>query len=74
MVILFSTDRKSQDEVVKPGRLISGVVEQITPNTIIISIDVDGYTKGTLSTEHLADNEGDICRLACMLWLAPAYI
>lgn len=74
MVMLFSTGRMSEDDVVKPGRLISGVVEQISPNTIIISIDVNGYTKGTLSTEHLADNRGDICRLACMLWLVPADI
>lgn len=68
---IMSSSRKSEDEVVKPGRLISGVVEQITPNTIIISIDVDGYTKGTLSTEHLADNEG----LAALmkLTLKPGY-
>lgn len=60
--------------MVRPGRLISGVVEQITPNTIIINIDANGYTKGTLSTEHLADNQGDMCRLSCMPWLVPAFI
>lgn len=54
----ISTDRVSEDDVVKPGTLISGVVERVTPNKIIISVDVNGYTKGTLSPEHLADNQG----------------
>lgn len=68
---IMSSSRMSEDDVVKPGRLISGVVERITPNNIIISIDINGYTKGTLSTEHLADNQG----LAALmkLTLKPGY-
>ncbi|KAL8147183.1 rRNA biogenesis protein RRP5 isoform X2 [Apium graveolens] len=68
---IMSSSRMSEDDVVKPGKLISGVVEQISPNTITISIDVNGYTKGTLSTEHLADNQG----LAALmkLTLKPGY-
>ncbi|WOG99939.1 hypothetical protein DCAR_0519295 [Daucus carota subsp. sativus] len=68
---IMSPSRISEDDVVKPGRLISGVVERVTPNSIIISSDVNGYMKGTLSTEHLADNQG----LAAIMKLAlkPGY-
>lgn len=68
MFTLLYVDRISEDDVVKPGRLISGVVERVTPNSIIISSDVNGYMKGTLSTEHLADNQGDIT--SCLYALA----
>lgn len=58
---LVSTGSVSGDDVVKPGTLISGVVERVTPDKIIISVDVSGYTKGILSPEHLADNQGTFC-------------
>lgn len=68
---LMTPARVSEDDVVKPGTLISGVVERVTPNKIIIGVDVNGYTKGTLSPEHLADNKGLAALLKSVL--KPGY-
>lgn len=44
--------------MVKLGSLVSGVVERVTPSSIIVYINAKGYSKGTISTEHLSDHHG----------------
>ncbi|XP_057982836.1 rRNA biogenesis protein RRP5 [Malania oleifera] len=48
----------SKDDTVKLGNLVSGVVEQVIPHAIIVLVEGKDYLKGTISTEHLADNHG----------------
>ncbi|KAM7262095.1 hypothetical protein ACFE04_021172 [Oxalis oulophora] len=48
--------RVSEDEEVKLGGLVSGVVEEITPDFVVVCVYGKGYLKGTISTEHLADH------------------
>ncbi|KAK2985370.1 hypothetical protein RJ640_029327 [Escallonia rubra] len=57
VVFVFLTDRVSEG-MVKPGSLVSGVVERITPHAIIVDVNAIGYTKGTIYPEHLSDNQG----------------
>ncbi|KAK3020344.1 hypothetical protein RJ639_045328 [Escallonia herrerae] len=44
--------------MVKPGSLVSGVVERIAPHAIIVDVSAKGYSKGTIYPEHLSDNQG----------------
>ncbi|KAL7134052.1 hypothetical protein ABFS83_11G001300 [Erythranthe nasuta] len=50
--------RASEDENVKPGSLVSGLVVRTTPETVIVDINASSGMKGTISLEHLADNQG----------------
>ncbi|KAL0338043.1 UNVERIFIED_CONTAM: rRNA biogenesis protein RRP5 [Sesamum calycinum] len=61
----------SENENVKPGSLVSGVVEHVTPQTIVVDINTSSHMKGTISTEHLADHYG----LAALLMssIKPGY-
>lgn len=53
-------DRVSESDVLKLGSLFSGVVDRVTPDAVIIYVNAKGYSKGTISTEHLADHHGKI--------------
>ena len=44
--------------MVKLGRIVSGVVERVTPHVVVVRVNTEGYMKGTISTEHLSDNQG----------------
>lgn len=44
--------------MVKPGSIVSGVVERVTPHAIIVDVNAKGLIKGTILPEHLADNHG----------------
>ncbi|KAK3019414.1 hypothetical protein RJ639_004664 [Escallonia herrerae] len=50
--------RGVSEDMVKPGILVSGVVERITSHAIIVDVSAKGYTKGTIYPEHLSDNQG----------------
>lgn len=50
--------RVSEDDAIKLGSLISGVVDIVTPHAVIVRVNSNGYLKGTISTEHLADRHG----------------
>lgn len=50
--------RISDDDVVKLGSLISGVVDSFTPRGIIIFVNAKSHSKGTIPIEHLADHHG----------------
>ncbi|MCL7028348.1 hypothetical protein MKW94_013557 [Papaver nudicaule] len=54
---LMSSTRTSEEAVLKLGSLVSGVVERLTPNAVIVKVNSKGYLKGTILIEHLADHQ-----------------
>ncbi|CAA0842788.1 Unknown protein [Striga hermonthica] len=68
---IITPTRASKDENVKPGSLVSGVVEHITPQEVILDIDGSSHIKGTISREHLTDHHGLASRL--MSAIKPGY-
>ncbi|XP_076905789.1 rRNA biogenesis protein RRP5-like [Bidens hawaiensis] len=68
---LATTARKSEDYEVKLGSLVSGTVERVTPNAIIVGVGVKGYNMGMITPEHLADNHGE--HLGLKSELKPGY-
>ncbi|KAL1554555.1 rRNA biogenesis protein RRP5 [Salvia divinorum] len=50
--------RGSEGELIKPGSLVSGVVESIATKTIVVAVHESSRMKGTVVLEHLADHHG----------------
>ncbi|XP_010557958.1 PREDICTED: rRNA biogenesis protein RRP5 isoform X2 [Tarenaya hassleriana] len=46
----------SEDDSIKLGSIVSGVVDTIAPHAVIVCVKSKGYLKGTISIEHLADH------------------
>ncbi|KAF6168945.1 hypothetical protein GIB67_038442 [Kingdonia uniflora] len=55
------------DDKVQLGSLVSGVVERLTPNSVIVKVNAKGYPKGSILTAHLADNQGHSLSMKSML-------
>lgn len=55
---IIKPTRISEDDMVKLGSVVRGVVDRVTPHAIIVNVSAKGYLKGTISTEHLADHQG----------------
>ncbi|GFY80721.1 similar to RIBOSOMAL RNA PROCESSING 5 [Actinidia rufa] len=55
---IITPARVSEDDMVKLGRIVSGVVERVTPHVVVVRVNTEGYMKGTISTEHLSDHQG----------------
>lgn len=53
---MMKPTRVSEDGLVKLGSLVSGVVDVVTPNAVVVYVNAKGYSKGTIPTEHLADH------------------
>ncbi|EEF30787.1 programmed cell death protein, putative [Ricinus communis] len=47
--------RVPKEEALKLGSVVAGVVEKVTSNAVIVYVNSKGYTRGIISTEHLAD-------------------
>ncbi|XP_004303371.1 PREDICTED: protein RRP5 homolog [Fragaria vesca subsp. vesca] len=54
----YSLVRVSEDDMVKLGSLVSGVVDRVTPNAVMVYVNAKGYSMGTIFTDHLADHHG----------------
>ncbi|CAN8259671.1 unnamed protein product [Cochlearia groenlandica] len=61
----------SEDDSIKLGSILSGVIDSITPHAVIVRVKSKGVIKGTLSAEHLADHH-DQAKLMMSL-LKPGY-
>ncbi|EMS48920.1 rRNA biogenesis protein rrp5 [Triticum urartu] len=61
----MSSNRVVQADTAKVGTIVSGVVERLTPATIVVS--VNGFSKGSILTEQLADHHGQAAQLKNML-------
>lgn len=64
---IISPTKVSEDDMVKLGSVVSGVVELVMPNAIFLHVNVKGNMKGTLYTEHLADHQGQSAQLKSVL-------
>ncbi|KAL6563943.1 hypothetical protein OROHE_005183 [Orobanche hederae] len=67
----MTTTRALENESLKPGSLVAGVVEHITPHAIIVDIDASSHMNGIISLEHLADHHGLPAQL--MSVMKPGY-
>ncbi|KFK38561.1 hypothetical protein AALP_AA3G129700 [Arabis alpina] len=46
----------SEDDSIKLGSIVSGVIDSISPQAVIVRVKSKGVLKGTISAEHLADH------------------
>nr|GMD47877.1 rRNA biogenesis protein RRP5 isoform X1 [Ipomoea batatas] len=61
IVLSFTTRpmRRSETEMVKPGTIVSGTVELVTPDAIVVNVNNgQSHLKGTVPTQHLSDHRG----------------
>lgn len=56
LAFIFATCRIAPIDTPKLGSIVSGVVERLTPAAVVVS--VNGFSKGTILNEHLADHHG----------------
>ncbi|KAJ7975952.1 rRNA biogenesis protein RRP5 [Quillaja saponaria] len=56
--LVIKPTRVSEDDMVKLGSLISGVVDRLTSNSVIVVVNASGFSKGTIYNEHLTDHYG----------------
>lgn len=61
----ISPNRVVQADTAKLGSIVSGVVERLTPAAVVVS--VNGFSKGTILNEHLADHHGQASQLKNLL-------
>ncbi|MED6145261.1 hypothetical protein PIB30_023503 [Stylosanthes scabra] len=50
--------RVSEEDKVRLGSLVSGVVDRITANSVVVYVNASGFSWGTIFLEHLADHLG----------------
>ncbi|KAK7345187.1 hypothetical protein VNO77_15745 [Canavalia gladiata] len=50
--------RVNEDDMVTLGSVVSGVVDRITSNAVVVCVNASGFSRGTISMEHLADHHG----------------
>ncbi|WVZ62324.1 hypothetical protein U9M48_012085 [Paspalum notatum var. saurae] len=62
---LISHNRVIPADTAKFGTIVSGVVERLTPAAVVVS--VNGFSKGTILNEHLADHHGQAAQLKNLL-------
>ncbi|XP_042480100.1 rRNA biogenesis protein RRP5 isoform X1 [Macadamia integrifolia] len=55
---ILSSVRAAVDDIAKVGSLVSGIVERLTPEAVIVHVKAKVNLKGSISTEHLADHQG----------------
>ncbi|XP_022743667.1 rRNA biogenesis protein RRP5 isoform X2 [Durio zibethinus] len=63
--------RISEDDMVKLGSVVSGVVERLTPSAVVIHVNSKAHLTGTISNEHLADHHERAALLKSVL--KPGY-
>ncbi|TKY53223.1 RRP5-like protein [Spatholobus suberectus] len=59
--------RVSEDDMVTFGSLVSGVVDRITSNAVVVYVNASGFSRGTISMEHLADHHGQAILMNSLL-------
>ncbi|CAN6171331.1 unnamed protein product [Urochloa humidicola] len=62
---VISNNRVIPADTAKLGSIVSGVVERLTPAAVVVS--VNGFSKGTILNEHLADHHGQAAQLKNLL-------
>ncbi|XP_004514152.1 rRNA biogenesis protein RRP5 [Cicer arietinum] len=64
---IIKPTRVSEDDVVTLGSIVSGIVDRVTSNAVVVSINSSGFSRGTISMEHLADHHGQATFLKTVL-------
>ncbi|CAD6220662.1 unnamed protein product [Miscanthus lutarioriparius] len=62
---VISHNRVIPIDTPKLGSIVSGVVERLTPAAVVVS--VNGFSKGTILNEHLADHHGQAAKVKNLL-------
>ncbi|PON46626.1 Polyribonucleotide nucleotidyltransferase [Parasponia andersonii] len=68
---IIKPPRVSEDDIIKMGTLVLGVVDIVTPNAVVVYVNGKNYLKGTISTEHLSDHQGQAAKMKSVL--KPGY-
>lgn len=68
---IIKPTRVTEDDMVKLGCLLSGVVDRITSNAIVVNVNASDFSRGTISMEHLADHHGQAVLMNSLL--KPGY-
>ncbi|PNY04593.1 protein RRP5, partial [Trifolium pratense] len=68
---IIKPTRISEDDVVPLGSIVSGIVDEVTSNAVVVKINSSGLSKGTIFTEHLADHHGQATLMKSVL--KPGY-
>ncbi|CAI0406524.1 unnamed protein product [Linum tenue] len=53
---MMKATRLSEEDTVKLGNVVAGVVEKVTPSAVVVNVIGKQYVKGIIDTEHLADH------------------
>lgn len=64
---IISPTKLSEDDMVKLGSVVSGVVELVMPDVVFLHVNVKGNMKGTIYTEHLADHQAQSAQMKSVL-------
>ncbi|WJX11337.1 hypothetical protein P8452_01962 [Trifolium repens] len=67
---IIKPTRVSEDDVVSLGSIVSGIVDEVTSNAVIVKINT-GFSRGTIFMEHLADHHGQATLMKSVL--KPGY-
>ncbi|XP_072077832.1 rRNA biogenesis protein RRP5 isoform X2 [Arachis hypogaea] len=55
---IIKPKRVAEEDKVRLGSLVSGVIDRITTNAVVVYVNASGFSWGTISLEHLADHLG----------------
>ncbi|XP_020233818.1 rRNA biogenesis protein RRP5 [Cajanus cajan] len=68
---IIKATRVTEDDMVTLGSLVSGVVDRITSTAVVVYVNASGFSRGTISMEHLADHHGQAILMNSLL--KPGY-
>ncbi|KAK7278792.1 hypothetical protein RJT34_23828 [Clitoria ternatea] len=68
---IIKPTRVTEDDMVTLGSLVSGVVDRITSNAVVVYVNASGFSRATVSMEHLADHHGQAILMKSVL--KPGY-
>ncbi|XP_028788021.1 rRNA biogenesis protein RRP5-like, partial [Neltuma alba] len=68
---IIKPTRASEEDMVKLGSLVSGVVDRITSDSVVVFVNSRGFSMGKISVEHLADHHGQAILMKSVL--KPGY-
>ncbi|KAL5082004.1 hypothetical protein RYX36_010425, partial [Vicia faba] len=69
--LIIKPTRVSEDDMVTLGSIVSGIVDRVTSNDVVVYIDSSGFSRGTISMEHLEDHHGQATLMKSVL--KPGY-
>lgn len=64
---IMKPTRVSEEDIIKLGSLVSGVVDRVTNDGVVVFVNAKSYLEGTISTEHLADHHGHATTMKSVL-------